>query len=1161
MRGGWVSVADAVPDDGVVAAAERSTVSSRSVVAPVEVAAPAVTYAQNHEDVRLWKALGSAPERLWVDVGAGHPVEASVTRLFADRGWHGINVEPGPNFDLLARERPGDVNVRAAVWDVDGRAPFHVAQPYPDLSSLDAGALEADPDHVRSSEVVEVGTVRLDTLLAEHVGETPIGFLKVDAEGAERQVLVSNDWRRFRPAVVVVEAIAPGTRVPSHEAWEADLLGAGYLLAADDGINRFYRREDRPELHEPLAAPVSALDGFVPWSLVEARAEVDRLHAELAARAAELAAANAATARAEAEAAALVEQLTHARHAADRAVGDAVDRDRRAKEAAAALAATRAEVDRRDAANLALIAEVERWRDQALEMERSWAWRSGRWAVRAAGPVRPLAGPAADAALGAVRARRARPEVVRAEHADLTRPGRPLAHVRSIPKPALTGPADDDLARLHRALLAARPDGPRPLDADEWRMVEEVAAGVDRSSALARLVVLRRPLEQPDGAPADVLVVDVRGAQLPMACGTRTHARHVLAEALAAVPDGVRVEALADPGFPALPPELAARIDGPWRGDVGVAGALLQLAPFATAMRPADLDLHRAPWVRSASVWLDGIIATHAHAYLGDAEAFLEHQIGVECVHRHDRLLSLSSAAAVEAARVVPAGSVAVTGCRGGLVAPPSGARPDLAFTRHVVVVGNALPHKNVAAGVAGFVPAAVRDGGDLGVVVAANMTDAQHADLVELALRLGLERHRIVTRSLVPDDEFALLVATADAVVVPSFHEGFSLPVIEATGVGTPVVVSDIPAHRELLGEGPWWFDPADPVSCGEALSAVLADREGVLARQQADLSARHDADRVGEVVAAVVADLCRDLAPRPPVAPPARRPATGAMSLSKVCEVEDFAHPRLRPVIAEVFAHERLRFGPGFPDGREYRKYWEVAMAVLAFRDCGLLDGTRRFLGIGAGNEPTVFHLTRFATEVLATDLYLAEGWEESANATMLTDPAAHWPFEWRPDRLRVAHMDALDLDLPDASVAGVFSSSSVEHFGDRDAVARSLDEAYRVLEPGGVLSVSTEFRLRGDRPGIPGALLFDEDDVDDLFLGGRGWSLVEPFDPSVSAATWATDADFPEVVADQQAQVDRLGGLWTHHVTYARYPHIVLSLGDHTFTSFHLALRKHG
>jgi SAM-dependent methyltransferase len=259
------------------------------------------------------------------------------------------------------------------------------------------------------------------------------------------------------------------------------------------------------------------------------------------------------------------------------------------------------------------------------------------------------------------------------------------------------------------------------------------------------------------------------------------------------------------------------------------------------------------------------------------------------------------------------------------------------------------------------------------------------------------------------------------------------------------------------------------------------------------------------------------------------------------------------------DVFSYEVARFGEAFPVGMEYRKYWEIAMAVMAFDAGGLLDASRRFLGVGAGNEPTIFHLTRHAASVLATDLYLSEGWEQSANASMVTNPGAHWPFAWVPERLEVRHMDGLKLELEDESYAGVFSSSSIEHFGDRIDAERAIDEIFRVLEPGGILSVSSEFRLKGSRLEIPGALLFDLDDIHEIFVGKRDWELMEPFDPTVSKATMASAISLNDAVADQLEQVARLGGLWLHHITYRRYPHLVLRSGESTFTSFHLALRK--
>jgi glycosyltransferase involved in cell wall biosynthesis len=45
----------------------------------------------------------------------------------------------------------------------------------------------------------------------------------------------------------------------------------------------------------------------------------------------------------------------------------------------------------------------------------------------------------------------------------------------------------------------------------------------------------------------------------------------------------------------------------------------------------------------------------------------------------------------------------------------------------------------------------------------------------------------------------------------MPSFAEGFGLPIIEALAVGTPVIASDLPAHREIAGNLAVYRNPAD--------------------------------------------------------------------------------------------------------------------------------------------------------------------------------------------------------------------------------------------------------------------------------------------------------------------------------------------------------------
>src|SRR5262249_44373986 len=109
------------------------------------------------------------------------------------------------------------------------------------------------------------------------------------------------------------------------------------------------------------------------------------------------------------------------------------------------------------------------------------------------------------------------------------------------------------------------------------------------------------------------------------------------------------------------------------------------------------------------------------------------------------------------------------------------------------------------------------------------------------------------------------------------------------------------------------------------------------------------------------------------------------------KVCELEDFQDAGLRDLIREIFEPDREHFGGRFPDGREYRKYWEVAMTARAFREHGLLRDDARVLGVGAGHEATLYWLTKRTGQVVATDLYAADDpWSSTdSSAEMLTNP----------------------------------------------------------------------------------------------------------------------------------------------------------------------------
>jgi FkbM family methyltransferase len=233
-----------------------------------------ISYAQNAEDVVLWRALGATqPTGYFIDVGAGHPIFDSVTKAFSLAGWGGIHVEPmHRECELLREDRPSEVVMEVALSRAPGRLTLYEAP----MDNRGASTLVADvaEEQIRLGYDFHPVEVEVDTLASVFArAAAVVDFLKIDVEGAEEDVIAGGDWDRFHPRVVVVEATKPQTSEPSHWSWEPNLLAHGYRFALFDGLNRFYAHEDEgDELFDALSKPANVLDGYDPYRYV---AELD----------------------------------------------------------------------------------------------------------------------------------------------------------------------------------------------------------------------------------------------------------------------------------------------------------------------------------------------------------------------------------------------------------------------------------------------------------------------------------------------------------------------------------------------------------------------------------------------------------------------------------------------------------------------------------------------------------------------------------------------------------------------------------------------------------------------------------------------------------------------------------------------------------------------
>ncbi|HEY5892371.1 MAG TPA: FkbM family methyltransferase [Chthoniobacterales bacterium] len=222
-----------------------------------------VTYAQNFEDVILWRALKDVTNGFYIDVGANSPLNDSVTRAFYERGWRGINIEADVEWlAQLQSERARDINIHAFASNKSGLTAFFHIPKEPGLSTFDP--LIAENHRAAGYELDEriVPTVTLNEVLELHRVET-IHFLKIDVEGAEKVVIEGIDLAKYRPWIILVESTLPNSQTPSHQSFDNLLSEADYKFCYFDGLNRFYVCiEQFDALAELIALPPNPFDCF-----------------------------------------------------------------------------------------------------------------------------------------------------------------------------------------------------------------------------------------------------------------------------------------------------------------------------------------------------------------------------------------------------------------------------------------------------------------------------------------------------------------------------------------------------------------------------------------------------------------------------------------------------------------------------------------------------------------------------------------------------------------------------------------------------------------------------------------------------------------------------------------------------------------------------------
>jgi glycosyltransferase involved in cell wall biosynthesis len=233
-------------------------------------------------------------------------------------------------------------------------------------------------------------------------------------------------------------------------------------------------------------------------------------------------------------------------------------------------------------------------------------------------------------------------------------------------------------------------------------------------------------------------------------------------------------------------------------------------------------------------------------------------------VRRADRVIVDSEAVRADLLRVLP-GFDRVTPVHLGVdarfrpLAPSVDLRRRLDLPeRFLLAVGVLEPRKNHTAMVRAL--ARLHEAGERVSLVLVGRAGWRWVDPLEATRLAGLRPWVRIVRDL-PTSDLVMLYGGAEALLYPSFSEGFGLPVLEALACGCPVVTSDRSAMPEVAGDAALYAPPDDPAAIAARLLEVLRDESlrSALVARGIERAARFTWTRTAEATARVYDEVAR--------------------------------------------------------------------------------------------------------------------------------------------------------------------------------------------------------------------------------------------------------------------------------------------------------------
>lgn len=168
------------------------------------------SWSQEGEDLILERLFENKSNGFYIDVGAHHPKRFSNTKLFYDKGWNGINIDAMPgSMRLFEKYRPRDINLEKPISNKNQILTYYAFnEPALNGFSKELSEQRNGKGNYFIKFTKDFETITLEKVLDEHLPlNQKIDFLSIDVEGLDYEVLISNNFDKYQPKIILIEIL------------------------------------------------------------------------------------------------------------------------------------------------------------------------------------------------------------------------------------------------------------------------------------------------------------------------------------------------------------------------------------------------------------------------------------------------------------------------------------------------------------------------------------------------------------------------------------------------------------------------------------------------------------------------------------------------------------------------------------------------------------------------------------------------------------------------------------------------------------------------------------------------------------------------------------------------------------------------------------------